>query len=241
MAAVRTHPRIRAYIMRAPPSCSASTRFTPRGNATLASVSPVTSARKEPDYRQMATNDRNANSEIATFRKPVLEVFGCVGILALTGIFIAAALLPSPGPGSFFGALIFAAMIYAFWLVGIHSAVRISHSGVIVDNMLVRHVIPWGELGEIRVRYGLEFALRDGRRIGSVMYGGSVIGALLGYRYTRGVAARMTAAGRALEGGPGVAAAAGGTYRRVSGFSAWPPLAILMAAELIALISNLAS
>jgi hypothetical protein len=44
-----------------------------------------------------------------------------------------------------------------------HSAVRLGREGAIVDNLLVRHVIRWGELVEIYVGDGLVFRLRDGQ------------------------------------------------------------------------------
>jgi hypothetical protein len=129
--------------------------------------------------------------------------------------------------------------VYIIWLIGGHSAVRLGRNGIFVDNLLVRHVIPWGELSEIGVQGGLIFRLRDGQRIGSVMYGGSVMGALLGYRYTRGVAERMRAARAELLAGAPEPLPSADYVRRIA-FSPWPPLVILAVMEAIAALSLLA-
>jgi len=110
---------------------------------------------------------------------------------------------------------------------------------LIVDNLLARHVIPWDQLAEIGVGNGLEFRLRDGRKIGSVMYGGSVIGALFGYRYTRSVATRMNTARSKIHSQPPQPSAPDDSYRRVVGFSPYPPLVILAVMEAIAAIASL--
>ena len=111
--------------------------------------------------------------------------------------------------------------------------------GVIVDNLLIRHMIPWEELSEIKVGYGLVFLLRDGRKVGSIMYGGSVAGEVLGYRYTSRVADRMRAARQELLAGSAKPPASGEYAQRI-GFSPWPPLALLAPLEALAALSWLA-
>jgi hypothetical protein len=172
--------------------------------------------------------------QVRDFRKPALSWFALVG----AGIVIFSELVADfkPVRDMFWGAPIPAAFLYLFWLVGWHSKVFMDRVGVLVDNLLVRHVIPWSALAEIGVSYGLFFRLRDGREIGSIMYGGSVIGSLLGYKYTRAVAARMRAAQDELAG---TAEPTAGSYVRRSGFSPWPPLACLVIMEAIASLSLL--
>jgi hypothetical protein len=97
------------------------------------------------------------------------------------------------------GTIGFAAFVYFFWLLGWHSAVRLGRRGMVVDNLLVRHMIPWDSLEFIGVGSGLIIRLRDGTTVGSLMYGGSLLGQLLGYRYTRKVAAKMNAAREELQ------------------------------------------
>src|ERR1700692_792812 len=112
-----------------------------------------------------------------TFRNWALSGFASVG-MAVVGVSMV--IMVTHGVNDLFaGAIIFSLFVYFFWLLGWHSAVRLDREQVIVDNLLVRHVIPWGELSEIGVGNGLFFRLRDGRIVGSIMYGGSVMGALL--------------------------------------------------------------
>jgi hypothetical protein len=172
-----------------------------------------------------------------TFRKPALSVFASAGIAV--AVTVIAAMVANDVQDLFAGAIVVSLFAYLFWLVGWHSAVRLGRDGVIVDNLLVRHVIPWDELAEIGVGNGLVSRLRDGQRVGSVMFGGSVIGAILGYRYTRSVAARMKAARDDIRGRYSGQCVPGAGYRRVAGFSAWPPLVILAVMEAIASFSLL--
>jgi hypothetical protein len=170
-----------------------------------------------------------------TFRKPALSVFPSVGILVVVAGM--AAMAANGVRDLFAGAAGFSLFAYLFWLVGWQSAVRMGQNGVIVDNLLVRHVIPWGQLEEIGVRNGLVFRLRDGQQVGSVMYGGSVIGAILGYRNTRKVVARMNAARDDIRVGSSERSVPDGGYRRETGFTPWPPLVILAVMEGIATLS----
>jgi hypothetical protein len=173
---------------------------------------------------------------VQTFRKWALSAYAGVGFATAVGIVFAAVL--KHASGLFYGAPFIALFAYGFWLLGWHSAVRVDRDGVIVDNLLVQHVIPWGELSEIGVGNGLFFRLRDGRMVGSIMYGGSVMGALLGYRYTRKVAARMRAARDELLAGTAELPPSDGYVQRI-GFSPWPPLVIVALMEAIASLSLL--
>ncbi len=173
-----------------------------------------------------------------TFRKWWMSAFASLGAAGTAAVFTVAVILDF-NSSVFFGALIISSLVYFFWLIGWHSKVRIDPSGVMVDNLLIRHVIPWGELSEIGGGNGLFFQLRNGQRIGSIMYGGSVIGALLGYRYTRKVATRMRAAREDLLAGTSALPPSDGYVRRAA-FSARPPLLILAVMEAMALLSLLA-
>jgi hypothetical protein len=179
------------------------------------------------------------SSAVVRFRKPALILFALIGAAVVVTGFVVAAVVPKPSDATFAAAIVFSLVTYIIWLVGWHSAVLLDQDGVIVDNLLARHVIPWDQLVEIGVSNGLVFRLRDGTRVGSVMYGGSVIGALLGYRYTRAVAARMAEAQESfVNGSP--PAPSGDAYRKVIRFSPWSPLVILAVMEAIASLSLLA-
>lgn len=119
------------------------------------------------------------------FRKPYFTVFSLAGALCIAIVFGVAAFAVKQA-GLFWAALIFTGGAYFMWLLGWQSAVRVTTSGVIVDNLLVRHVVPWDALSEVGVRSGLAVRLRDGTVLTSLMFGGSIIGVMLGYRYTAG-------------------------------------------------------
>jgi hypothetical protein len=155
---------------------------------------------------------------------------------AATFVFFIVAAFSNPMISDLPGAFIFDGFIYFFWLIGWHTAVRLGPAGVTVDNLLKRDLIPWEELSDIAVGSGLEFRLRDGGKVGSLMYGGSLIGMISGYPYTRKVAARMLDASAEL-----IAAApeTAGPLEHSSRFylSPWPPLVILAATELVAVLA----
>lgn len=147
------------------------------------------------------------------------------------------AVVASPNPSDMFGAVVISSFVYLLWLVGWHSAIRIGPEGVIVDNLAVRHVVPWRDLAEIRVTSGLEFLLRNGDNIKSVMFGGSVVGHLLGYRYTNNVASRMRAArDKELAQASARAMPIWAGYHRQIHVSPWPPPTILAALEAAAVL-----
>lgn len=108
-----------------------------------------------------------------------------------------------------------------------------------VDNLTVRHAIPWSALEAIEASGGIRFRLRDGTSVASLMYGGSFAGALSGYPYLRRVAARMSTTQAELSPGepgtlPGHAGARDSWY-----VSPWPPLLIVSALELVAVLALL--
>lgn len=170
-----------------------------------------------------------------TFRKMAMAV---PAALAGTGTYalFTVGVFSDPMGSDFFGAVIISAFIYFFWLVGWHSAVRLGPDGVRVDNFLVHHFIPWGELADISVGRGLEFRLYNGRIVRSLMYGGSLIGAILGYKRTRRIAIRMRTvstemAATALQTREPLA------YHVRYRIPPWPLLVILMATELAAVLA----
>jgi hypothetical protein len=169
------------------------------------------------------------------FRKPYLTAFSVAGAVFIVVIFAVAAFAIKQA-SIFWVALIFTGGAYFFWLLGWQSAVRVTTSGVIVDNLLVRHVVPWNALSEVGVRSGLAVRLKDGTIVTSLTFGGSLIGVMLGYRYTRGVAARIKeACARMQAEAPDLVPSAGYRY----GFYAtpWPLLVILTIMEVIAVIA----
>jgi hypothetical protein len=163
------------------------------------------------------------------------------GMAILIACLAAAAAIQSGNKDAFVLAVFIAAVNYVIWLTGSHPAVRAGTEGVTVDNLLVRHVIPWAQLTEITARNGLKFRLSDGRWIGSVAFGGSLTGAMLGDHSSARVAERVheTRAGfaraQAEPRGSG-SPQAHGDYRRVLCLSPWPPLLIITGMEAVAAI-----
>lgn len=174
-----------------------------------------------------------------TFRKPWFTAIAVVGVVGSSGAF-AAISLAHPNGSDLFGAVILSLFAWFFWLVGWHSAVRMDAAGVVVDNLFVRHTIPWSALEAIQASGGLRFLLRDGTSVGCLMYGGSLAGQLSGYPYTRGVAERMRRTQAELSPGAPQALPGPTGSRDVRHVSPWPPLLILGILELIAVLALLA-
>jgi hypothetical protein len=187
----------------------------------------------------MLTRSRHAAARPVVFRKPQLAAFAWF-VIAATGVMYAVAVFVVPANGAAFGVgIVIWPILYVMWLIGAHSAIRMDFRGVTVDNVMVRHVIPWDELSEIGVRNGLFFRLRDGLTIGSTSYALSLGAALTGYRYTKRVAGRMQQTREQLTATlPSRPAGPAGYSRRIA-LSPWPPLAILAVVETIALLSQL--
>ncbi len=74
------------------------------------------------------------------------------------------------------------------------SNIRVSDKGVTVTNLFVRHRVPWNVISSIRLDDGLAIHLTDGRKVGSIQFGGSLGGALLGYRSQRKYVERFNGA-----------------------------------------------
>jgi hypothetical protein len=104
-------------------------------------------------------------------------------------------LLASPLKGGYtIGVAIVGVMMWVIWLLGWWSKVVIGSYGVTVDNVILRHDIPWEELRDIRAEGGLTFKLTDSTDVGSLSYGGSLAGAITGWRGLRRVRDQMLAA-----------------------------------------------
>jgi len=172
------------------------------------------------------------------FRNWLYIAFGWAA-LALIALIFGLAAASIGGGASFVAAALVAFCGYLIWLIGCHSAVRMNRSGLILDNVLTRHVIPWQELRGIEVVGGLVFEVWGGPYIRMVMYGGSLWGVMTRYRQQRNVAARMNAARERLQASrPSLDPSA--HYTKASTFSLWPPLLIFAAMEVIAAVGVVA-
>lgn len=127
------------------------------------------------------------------FRKPYLTLLSTAGgcVLVVTGTL---AILATDAPGRILGFLVVSVMVYGLWLLGWHSSVRIRADELVVDNLAKRYRVPWEAFAEFAVEEGLEVRLKNRSVIGSIAFGGSLIGSLLGYGHTNRVCQKMDAA-----------------------------------------------
>ena len=162
-------------------------------------------------------------------------LLACAGLAA----FFVVACFSKPNDSDPLGAVILSIFTYFFWLMG-RSSVRMNNEGVIIDSFLIRTRIPWSDLADISVGYGLEFRFRSGGKAGSIMYGGSLLGKLTGDRYLKRVAARMQDARKEITSR--LPEAVGVPQTTTSGYHAslWPPTMILGLMEIIAVLAIVA-
>jgi hypothetical protein len=162
-----------------------------------------------------------------------------VGLVVGTNVIllpIAVAGLASPGVGNAVGGVVVASLLWVLWLLGWWSKVMIGPYGVTVDNVILRRVIPWEQLRDIRAEGGLTFELTDGTGVGTLSYGGSLAGAINGWRGMRRVREQMLAA----RSVPAADAPPHHHERRNRVKIAWWPLAVyLVPLEAIAITSGL--
>lgn len=127
------------------------------------------------------------------FRKPCLTLLSAAGgsVLVFMGT---RGLLATDALGRISGSFGFSVMVYGLWLLGWHSSVRIRADELVVDNLAKRYRVPWEAFAEFAVEEGLEVRLKNRSVIGSIAFGGSLIGSLLGYGHTNRVCQKMDAA-----------------------------------------------
>jgi hypothetical protein len=171
------------------------------------------------------------------FRKPLFYGITAIVIAGCFTFFVVAA-VSKPNGSAFFGAVILSAFIYFFYLLGWQSCVRVVDAGVYVDNLLFRNFIPWRDLSQVKGGNGLLIVTRSGERIGSLMYGGSIIGLFTGNQQSRAVASRIiTARKRAAEAGEPNDERSNQIYRSSVNFQPLPIVIPLAAMELVAGLS----
>jgi hypothetical protein len=172
------------------------------------------------------------------FRNRPLIAFGWIGLAVIALIFGLGA-SDIGGGGTFGVAVLIAAISYLLWLICCNSSVRMDRSGVIVNDVLIRYVIPWPKLRQIDVVGGMVIEVWGGPYIRPKMYGGSLYGLVTGYRQQRKVAARMNAARARLQASE-PAPQPPARYAEMSALAPWPPLVILALMEVVAAAGVLA-
>src|SRR5262249_36186487 len=66
--------------------------------------------------------------------------------------------------------------------LGWDSAIRSTADRLSVTNFLLTSTVEWTDVDQVTVENGLAITLRDGRTIGSIAFGSSLLGTLTGYR-----------------------------------------------------------
>ena len=167
------------------------------------------------------------------FRNKPVVAFGWVG-LAVIGLVFGLGASDIRGGGTFGVAVLIAVISYLVWLICCSSSVRMDRS-MTMNDVLVRHVIPWAQLREIKIAGGMVIEVWGGPYIRPKMYGGSLYGAVTGYRRQRKVAARMNAAWQRLQASAPTPQSPA-HYAQRTALSPWPPLMLLVAMEAIAAV-----
>ncbi|MET8469073.1 hypothetical protein ABZY90_00255 [Streptomyces sp. NPDC006422] len=114
-----------------------------------------------------------------TIRRPLFTWFP---VAAGAGFYACAlgvaAFMPQAG---FAPSLLVTAMALFLWALGWNSAVRITHTHVSITNFVVTTTVAWTDVEQVTMDDGLGIHLRDGNELGSIAFGGSLIGAFTGY------------------------------------------------------------
>lgn len=101
-------------------------------------------------------------------------------------------------------ALVFATAALFFWALGWDSAIRFTATHLSITNILVTSTVRWHDVARVELADGLHIELRDGREMGSIAFGGSLIGAFTGYPTHRRAHRLLREAHlKALQRGPG--------------------------------------
>jgi hypothetical protein len=168
----------------------------------------------------------------AVFRNRFIAGFSAV-IIAVC--LLTVTVLPRPHEqGAFVGAAVVPALAWLMWVLGWWTKVAVSPDGVVIDNVIVRHVIPAGQFNGFVLDSGLWVRAKGGQRFWLFGYGGSLLGAITGYHSQRRVLARMEAAAAMVadNAGPGASCS---THVRIPW---WPLPALLILFEGAVLIGH---
>jgi hypothetical protein len=117
------------------------------------------------------------------------RTFVCFGLVPAAGfwVFMLSVMIKGPTGVNGVGALVFGSFIVTlfvvfFWALGWHSAIRFTATHVSVTNVLIITTVAWADVTDVTIAGdGLTIRLRDGKTLGSIQFGGSLIGAFTGY------------------------------------------------------------
>jgi hypothetical protein len=118
-----------------------------------------------------------------------------VAVLLLGGAAALDFLFERQNSSAFIGGIGVGFGCWIIWSIGISSKVVINGDGIRVDNFFVSHIISWKDFDSFVLDSGIWLTKRDGSRVFLVGFGGSLFGALTGYRSMRQSLAILQAAG----------------------------------------------
>ena len=106
-------------------------------------------------------------------------------VVVLGGATLLAFLLQRQDSGAYVGGIAVSFGCWLLWSLGISSKVIVSDDGIRVDNFFVSHIVSWHDFDSFVLDSGIWLTKRDGTRVWLIGFGGSLIGALTGYRSMR--------------------------------------------------------
>ncbi|MBR8638911.1 hypothetical protein KEF29_05235 [Streptomyces tuirus] len=112
-------------------------------------------------------------------RRPVYVWFP---VAAAISSYVCSVLIAGPWDEEPAAAFAVAGASIFFWALGWDSAIRSTDNHVSFTNFLVTATVAWTDVDEVDVHDGLTITLRDGREMGSVAFGSSLLGSFTGYR-----------------------------------------------------------
>jgi hypothetical protein len=126
----------------------------------------------------------------AMFRGTVVGLV-FLGLLSALGF-----LLTRQNNGVYVGGIAVAIVCWLIWRIGISSKVIISNDGIRVDNFFVSHIVSWKDFDSFVLDSGIWLTKRDESRVFLIGFGGSLYGALTGYKSFRRKLVILQAAGK---------------------------------------------
>jgi hypothetical protein len=132
--------------------------------------------------------------DLALFRSKSLLLMSVFVVIPLVVVIAVLVTLKRPDPAAHV-ALPLACWLAATlgWAISVRSVVRVRPGGLVIDNVLVRHVIPWERFAGVYVEAGMGMFARvdDGRVVKSGAFGRSLGDALQGYSRMRATLERV--------------------------------------------------
>ncbi|MFI1187137.1 hypothetical protein [Streptomyces californicus] len=108
-----------------------------------------------------------------------------LSVLAGIGFYGIALVVASPLEREPVPAFVISGVVIFFWALGWDSSFRCTDSHVSSVNLLVTTTVPWADVQKVTLDGALAITLKDGEELGSVAFGGSLLGDLAGYRTHR--------------------------------------------------------